>query len=66
MTGSVEELPERFFRLPRIRFLLILCKEIFRINRWGWVATWEGRSRPLVCCLGALTSCGWATSLYGD
>lgn len=28
-----EELPETFFKLPRIRFLLILCKEICRINK---------------------------------
>jgi hypothetical protein len=28
-----EELPESFFKLPRIRFLLILCKEILRINK---------------------------------
>jgi hypothetical protein len=28
-----EELPESFFQLPRIRFLLILCKEILRINK---------------------------------
>ncbi|KAF6252515.1 hypothetical protein COO60DRAFT_518967 [Scenedesmus sp. NREL 46B-D3] len=29
-----EELPESFFKLPRIRFLLILCKEILRINKF--------------------------------
>lgn len=28
-----EELPDKFFKLPRIRFLLILCKEICRINK---------------------------------
>jgi hypothetical protein len=33
-TGGAEELPERFFRLPRIRFLLILCREVARITRW--------------------------------
>ncbi|WIA13678.1 hypothetical protein OEZ85_007238 [Tetradesmus obliquus] len=29
-----EELPESFYKLPRIRFLLILCKEILRINKF--------------------------------
>jgi hypothetical protein len=29
----LEELPEQFWKLPRIRFLLILCKEILHINR---------------------------------
>jgi hypothetical protein len=28
-----EELPESFYKLPRIRFLLILCNEILRINK---------------------------------
>ncbi len=32
-TGPVEELPDRFFKLPRVRFLLLLCREMFRINR---------------------------------
>lgn len=27
-----ESIPERFFRLPRIKFLMILCKEQSRIN----------------------------------
>ncbi|KIY97727.1 hypothetical protein MNEG_10236 [Monoraphidium neglectum] len=31
--GAGEELPEKFWKLPRIRFLLLLCKEIARINR---------------------------------
>ncbi len=30
---AAEELPDSFYKLPRIRFLLILCKEINRINR---------------------------------
>eukprot|EP00878_Enallax_costatus_P005108 GHUV01005370.1.p1 GENE.GHUV01005370.1~~GHUV01005370.1.p1 ORF type:complete len:604 (+),score=218.67 GHUV01005370.1:107-1918(+) len=29
-----EDVPETFFKLPRIRFLLILCKEICRINKF--------------------------------
>lgn len=29
------DLPERFYKLPRIRFLLLLCKEMLRINRCG-------------------------------
>jgi hypothetical protein len=35
--GGEAELPERFFKLPRIRFLLLLSKEILRINRLGRV-----------------------------
>lgn len=31
--AAQEELPDSFFKLPRIRFLLILCKEILRINK---------------------------------
>lgn len=27
------DLPDKFFKLPRIRFLLLLCKELLRINR---------------------------------
>jgi hypothetical protein len=30
---AAEPLPERFYKLPRIRFLLLLCKELARINR---------------------------------
>jgi hypothetical protein len=29
------DLPEKFYKLPRIRFLLLLCKEMLRINRWA-------------------------------
>ena len=33
------DMPDRFYKLPRIRFLLLLCKELLRINRfvelWG-------------------------------
>lgn len=28
------DLPEKFYKLPRIRFLLLLCKELLRINRY--------------------------------
>jgi hypothetical protein len=31
--GGPDGVPERFYKLPRIRFLLLLCKEILRINR---------------------------------
>jgi hypothetical protein len=34
--GAGEELPEAFWKLPRIRLLLILCKEVLRINKWVW------------------------------
>jgi hypothetical protein len=30
---SEGDLPDRFYKLPRIRFLLLLCKELLRINR---------------------------------
>jgi len=29
-----EDLPDKFYKLPRIRFLLLLCKELLRINRF--------------------------------
>lgn len=32
-TGGLEELPDRFWKLPRIKFLLLLCKEVARVNR---------------------------------
>ena len=32
--GGADDLPERFFKLPRIRFLLLLCREVARINRF--------------------------------
>ena len=28
------DVPETFYKLPRIRFLLLLCKEMLRINRY--------------------------------
>lgn len=33
LKGSDADLPDKFFKLPRIRFLLLLCKELLRINR---------------------------------
>lgn len=30
---SEADLPDKFYKLPRIRFLLLLCKELLRINR---------------------------------
>jgi hypothetical protein len=33
VAGAAEELPERFFKLPRIHFLILLCREILRINK---------------------------------
>jgi hypothetical protein len=37
---SEGDLPERFYKLPRIRCLLLLCKELLRIKRWD----------PIGCC----------------
>jgi hypothetical protein len=34
LQAAQEDIPEKFFKLPRIRFLLLLCKEILRINRY--------------------------------
>lgn len=47
LAASPEDLPDAFFKLPRIRFLLILCKEIARINRHV-----DARGWGLGCCLG--------------
>lgn len=41
-----EELPESFYKLPRIRFLLILCKEILRINKWVTDSVGVVRGQP--------------------
>lgn len=44
------DVPDKFYKLPRIRFLLLLCKELLRINRWGGavICTLGGVLRPLV------------------
>lgn len=34
LKGGDADLPDKFYKLPRIRFLLLLCKELLRINRF--------------------------------
>ena len=53
-----EELPSSFHKLPRVQFLLLLCKEIVRVNR---------RANPHLpacepaCCTHVLPGDTWRT-----
>jgi len=70
--GAGEELQERFYKMPRMRFLLLLCREISRVNRWvggglwcvcawggggGVVGTEKGPCCAVLCCPTAPLRC---------